>query len=203
MIKLYGNPFSTCTRKVLTTLVETKTPYEFIVVDFTKGEHKQEPHLGRQPFGQVPAIDDDGFALYESRAICRYLSDKAESSLTPRDIKHRAKMEQWLSVETSNFTPHAMKFIFHHIFRRPQDPAVLENAGAALEHCLTVIEKQLNEGLFLVGEQFTLADIGLMPYVDYLMASPEAQKLEKFPALGAWYTRVAARPSWKKAVGKA
>lgn len=203
MIKLYGNPFSTCTRKVLTTLVETKTPYEFIVVDFAKGEHKQEPHISRQPFGQVPAIDDDGFALYESRAICRYLSDKAESSLTPRDIKHRAKMEQWLSVETSNFTPHAMKFIYQHIFRRPQEAAVLESAGTALESCLTVLDKQLSQGIFLVGEQFTLADIGLMPYVEYLMATPVAQTLEKFPAVSAWWSRVSARPSWKMAIGKA
>src|SRR5690606_28531322 len=136
MVKLYGNPYSTCTRKVLATLAETNTPFEYTVVDFAKGEHKQQPHLSRQPFGQVPAIEDDGFALYESRAICRYLSEKAESPLTPRNPKERAKMEQWLSIEASNFTPHAMKFIFHHIFKRPQEEAALEAARTGLEHCL-------------------------------------------------------------------
>ena len=76
MIKVYGHPMSTCSRKVLATLVETNTPYELEVVDFAKGEHKREPHLSRQPFGQVPAIDDAGVELYESRAIARYINDK-------------------------------------------------------------------------------------------------------------------------------
>jgi glutathione S-transferase len=202
MVKVYGNPFSTCTRKVLVTLVETKTPYETFVVDFTKGEHKQEPHLSRQPFGQVPAIDDDGFALYESRAICRYLSEKADSSLIPKDRKLRALMEQWLSVETSNFTPHAMKFIFHHVFHRPQEPAVLESAQASLELCLGVLSKQLDHSAFLVGDTFTLADVSLMPYVAYLVDSPAVEILKKYPAVMSWWGRVSERPSWKIATGK-
>jgi glutathione S-transferase len=74
MLKVFGHPMSTCTRKVLTTVNELGLPHEFVVVDFATGEHKQPAHLSRQPFGQVPAIDDDGFALYESRAICRATS---------------------------------------------------------------------------------------------------------------------------------
>lgn len=202
MVKLYGNPFSTCTRKVLATLAETKTPYEFTVVDFAKGEHKQQPHLSRQPFGQVPAIDDDGFALYESRAICRYLSEKADSALTPRNPQQRAMMEQWLSVETSNFTPHAMKFIYNYVFKRPQEPAVLEAANAGLESCLKVVSETLSKNAYFAGDQFTLADIGFMPYVEYLMGTPAAATLEKYPAFTAWWSRVSTRPSWKVATGK-
>jgi glutathione S-transferase len=202
MVKLYGNPFSTCTRKVLTTLAETKTPYEFTVVDFAKGEHKQQPHLSRQPFGQVPAIDDEGFALYESRAICRYLSEKADSALTPRNPQQRAKMEQWLSVETSNFTPHAMKFIYNYVFKRPQEPAVLESANASLDGCLTILSQTLSTNAHFVGDQFTLADIAFMPYVEYLMATPAAETLQKHPAFIAWWSRVSERPSWKVATGK-
>jgi glutathione S-transferase len=202
MIKLYGNPFSTCTRKVLTTLAETKTPYEFTVVDFAKGEHKQQPHLSRQPFGQVPAIDDNGFALYESRAICRYLSEKADSALTPRNPQQRAKMEQWLSVETSNFTPHAMKFVYNYIFKRPQEAAVLESANANLDSCLKILSEALSENAYFVGDQFTLADVAFMPYVEYLMGTPAAATLEKHPAFIAWWSRVSERPSWKVAAGK-
>src|SRR5450755_384159 len=106
MIKIFGHPGSTCTRKVLMTLNETKTPYELTTIDFTKGEHKQPAHLARQPFGQIPVIDDDGFTFYESRAICRYISEKVGGDLVPGDIKARALMEQWISIETSNFTPH-------------------------------------------------------------------------------------------------
>jgi len=76
-MKIFGHPASTCTRKVLMTLNETKTPFELVLVDFAKGEHKQPAHLARQPFGQVPALEDDRFELYESRAMSRYIDGKA------------------------------------------------------------------------------------------------------------------------------
>src|ERR1041384_5652520 len=108
-MKIFGHPMSTCTRKVLMTLAETNTPQEFVLVDFAKGEHKQEPHLSRQPFGQVPALEDNGFELYESRAMCRYINDKVGGALSPKDVGDSARMEQWISVETSNFKPQVMK----------------------------------------------------------------------------------------------
>src|SRR5689334_23326698 len=102
-MKLFGHPMSTCTRKTLFTLHETATPFDFELVDFAKGEHKQPPHIERQPFGQVPALED-GFMLYESRAMMRYIDELAGGKLTPKDPKSHAMMEQWISVETSNFT---------------------------------------------------------------------------------------------------
>lgn len=198
MIKLFGSLTSTCTRKVLTALAETNTPFEMNLVDFAKREHKQEPHLSRQPFGQVPAIDDDGFQLYESRAICRYLSAKAGDSLVPGDLKGRAMMDQWLSVEQSNFSPSAMKFIYHHVFKRPQESAVLEAAGAMVDTTFAVLSKPLERSSFLTGEQFTIADIGYMPYVGYLMTTPVHAAVEKHPPVLAWWKRVSQRPSWVK-----
>jgi glutathione S-transferase len=198
MIKLFGHPMSTCTRKVLTALAETATPYELTLVDFAKGEHKQEPHLSRQPFGQIPAIDDDGFALFESRAICRYLSSKADNKLTPNDPKQRALMEQWLSVEQSNFSPNAMKFIYHYVFQRPQDAAVLEAATAMVEKCCAAISRPLEKTQFLTGDQFTIADIGYMPYFEYAMNTPAKASFEKYPHVMAWWERVSKRPSWVK-----
>ena len=147
MIKLFGNPLSTCTRKVLCTLHETNTPFEFTVIDFTKGEHKQPAHLARQPFGQVPAIDDDGFALYESRAICRYLNQKAGGSLVPNTLQGCATMEQWISVETSNFTPAAMKLIYNYIFfpmqGKAEDPTMIADGNAGVDRALKVLETRL------------------------------------------------------------
>src|SRR4051794_37935384 len=142
-MKIYGHPMSTCTRKVLTTLAESNTPHEMVVVDFAKGEHKAEPHLAHQPFGQVPALNDEGFEMYESRAMCRYINEKVGAKLVPADIKQRAAMEQWISVETSNFTPHAMKFIYQHVFGRPQEPAVIENAQKGLETALGIMDAHL------------------------------------------------------------
>ncbi len=76
-IKVYGINMSTCTRRVLVTLIEMGLPHELVLVDLMKGEHKQPPHLARQPFGQVPVLEDvDGFQIFESRAIIRYLAKK-------------------------------------------------------------------------------------------------------------------------------
>jgi glutathione S-transferase len=202
MIQLFGNPVSTCTRKVLTALAETETPYTMNVIDFAKAEHKQQAHLGRQPFGQVPAIDDDGFALFESRAICRYLSDKSGGKLTPSDIKQRAMMEQWLSVEQSNFSPHAMKFIYEFVFKRPQGAAVLEAATEMIEKTYAALAKPLEKSSFIVGSQFTIADIGYMPYIEYLTGTPAQASLAKFPSVAAWWERVSNRPSWRKVAGR-
>jgi glutathione S-transferase len=198
MIQLFGHPVSTCTRKVLTTLAELDTPYELQLIDFATGEHKQAANLKRQPFGQVPAINDDGFALYESRAICRYLNNKAKGHLVPTDIKKLALMDQWLSVDQANFAPAAMKFIFHYVFKRSQEQATLDGAAATLETTFSTMTDALASHDYLACDQFTLADIGFMPYVGYLMNTPFADTIKKYPAVLAWWERVSARPSWQK-----
>jgi glutathione S-transferase len=203
MLKIFGHPLSTCTRKVLMTLAETNTPHELSVIDFAKGEHKQQAHLARQPFGQIPAHDDDRFAIYKSRAIIPYIDEKVRGGLVPSDLQLRAVMEQWISVETSNFTPHAMKFIYQHVFHRPQEAAVLEVAGKGLETALGVLDARLAKSPFLAGAQLTLADIGYMPYVEYLMGTPVKETFARFPHVTAWWNRLSERPTWQKIVGRA
>ena len=200
-MKLYGHPYSTCTRKVLLTLAETNTPYELTAVDFAKGEPKQEPHLSRQPFGQVPAIDDDGFKLYESRAIARYINQKVRGPLVPTDLQEYARMEQWISIETSDFTGPAMKFIFQYVFQRPQSEEVLRSAGSALDQALDIMNSRLAVAQYLAGNQFTLADICFMPYVGYLVGSPEKARIGRYSRVDAWWNKVSERPSWKKVAG--
>src|SRR5437867_1824582 len=116
-MKLYGNPFSTCTRKVLCTLAEKNQKAEFVTIELAKGEQKTPEHLARQPFGVVPVLEDGSFSLYESRAIARYLDWKFPTPpLSPQKLEDRARMEQWISVEMSNFTPIAMKIIAQKMF---------------------------------------------------------------------------------------
>jgi glutathione S-transferase len=199
-MKIFGHPMSTCTRKVLMTLAETNTPYEFELVDFTKGEHKLPPHLARQPFGVVPALKDDDFELYESRAICRYINEKAGGSLIPSEIHDRARMEQWISIETSNFTGPAMKFIYHHVFHRPQTPETIATATEQLNTALTITEKQLAARPFLAGSTFSLADICFMPYIEYSMKTPAKDVFAKYPHVMAWWNKLSEKPSWQKIV---
>lgn len=184
------------------TALENGAPYEFVLVDLFKGEHKHPEFLARQPFGQVPALEDDGFEMYESRAMARYIDGKFGSALTPKDAKARALMEEWISVETSNFTPHAMKFIYHYTFQREQTPETLNEAGARLDDALKTLDKQLGKTKYLVGDSLTLADVCFAPYLEYIAPTPAASKIEQFPNVARWWKEMSARPNWKKAVGR-
>ncbi len=206
MLKVYASPVSTCSRKVLCALHEKGADYHFVHVDMKKGEHKAPEHLARQPFGLVPSIDHDGFALYESRAIIRYLDAALPgASLTPSDPKARAMMEQWMSVESSYFSPHALKAILN-IFYTPKgkepDPAVTAAGLAGLVTALDTLEKALAGKEYLAGS-FSLADICYAPYLQYLADLGIASGVTDRPNVAAWWGRLSARPSWKKAIAQA
>lgn len=205
---VYGNPFSTCTRKVLTTLHERAQDFEFVAVDLSKGEHKQPAHLARQPFGVVPALDHDGFGLYESRAIMAYIDDVATggASLTPREPQQRALMRQWQSVEQSYFGPAAMKIVmeemFAPMFGRQGNAERAAEGRNDLTRVADILERTLSKQSYFVGEQFTHADIGHMPYVEYVLNTSGKEIITSRPGLSAWWQRVSNRPSWKKVVGR-
>jgi glutathione S-transferase len=202
-MKIFGNPISTCTRSVLMTIAETNTPYEFVMVDFMKAEHKQAPNLARQPFGQVPALQDGDFEMYESRAMCRYINEKAHGSLVPSDPRGRAQMEQWISIETSNFSGSVMKFVLQDILKMEQTPETLKTAGAQVTHTLGVMGKQLAKHEFIAGNAFTLADISFMPYMEYAMMTSAKDLFTPHSSVTAWWNRISARPTWKKATTQA
>ncbi len=72
ILKLYGSAMSTA--RVLVTILEMDLPYEHILIDIAKGDQKSAAYKELQPFGKVPAFEDDGFLIFESRAICKYLA---------------------------------------------------------------------------------------------------------------------------------
>jgi len=206
-MKIYGNPMSTCTRKVLTTLAEKQAKFEFVTIDLGTGGHKKPEFLARQPFGQVPVLEDGDFQMYESRAIIRYLDETLPGqSLTPKEPKGRAVMEQWISIETSNFTPQAMAYIYQYFFApmRGQQPdlAKIEAAKPKLETCVQIMDKQLAKGPHFAGDQFTLADICFMPYFEYAMGTPAKDVINAHTNVSAWWKRVSERASWKTATAK-
>ncbi len=208
-MKLYGHPMSTCTRKVMTVLAEKGEKYDFILVDLMKGEHKAPDHLARQPFGVVPSIDDGGFQLFESRAICRYLDETLTTGnrLTPATAKDRALMEQWISVEHSYFTPAAMKVITQAVFNpmmfgKPADEELLKAGREATTKAAVVLDAHLKGKDFLVAEQFTIADICYLPYIEYLFAGKQGDLITDHKHVASWWNRCSERASWMVASGK-
>lgn len=122
VLKLHGIPQSTCTQRVLVVLKEKNVAFEFVPVDFLKQENRSPTFLANQPFGQVPFLDDDGFIVFESRAVTRYIAEKYRETGTPllpdaKDLKARALFEQAASVEQNNFEPFATGIVAEHIMK--------------------------------------------------------------------------------------
>jgi glutathione S-transferase len=205
-MKLYGHPMSTCTRKVMTTLAEKGHEAEFVLVDIMKGEHKLPEAIARQPFGVIPALEDDDLVLYESRAIIRYLDEKLGGpKLVPTDVRDRAVMEQWISVEQSYMSPKAMVIIMNNMFGpmmgKTPDTDAVNKAKENLGNTFDIADKALARQDFFGGKTFSLADISWMPYIQYLFGAKEGEMVTGRKNLGAWWSRVSTRPTWAKIAG--
>ncbi|WP_437540928.1 glutathione binding-like protein [Sorangium sp. So ce367] len=202
-MKIYGHPMSTCTRKVLTVLAEKGQEAQFVLVDLMKGAHKQPEHLARHPFGVIPVLEDEDFTLYESRAIMRYLDHKLPgASLTPTELRARALMDQWLSVEQSYFGTPAVKICFQRVFLpmqgKPGDEAIVDASKAEVSKALDAVEKALAGHEYLAGSSYSLADISWMPYLQCLVVSKLGELITDRPNVAAWWKRISERPAWVK-----
>jgi glutathione S-transferase len=168
------------------------------------GETKGEAHLKRHPFGRMPAVEHDGFALYETQAIVRYIDQTFPGpSLQPSDARAAARMNQVMGVNDWYLFPMVVRVIG---FQRIIGPALLglqpdEAAVAAAlpdaRLCVSELDRLLGENGFLAGGQFSLADVMLGPQIAFLAATPEGEGLLNGTRLGAWIERMEARPSFR------
>ncbi|KAJ6529779.1 glutathione S-transferase [Mycena capillaripes] len=199
ILKLYGGKIATCTRRVATVLHELKVPFELIEVDVMGGEHKTPAYMEKQPFGQIPYIDDDGFILYETRAICRYIAAKYPASgLIPTEPKAKALFEQAASVELTNFDPSAGKAgleLMKKNFGWPHDPAAVEQQLPILDKKLEAYDVILAKHRYVAGDKLTLADLFHIPYAP-LVASGGSDIMTRRPNVARWYNELVSRPSW-------
>ncbi|KAJ6529608.1 glutathione S-transferase [Mycena capillaripes] len=198
ILKLYGASIASCTRRVATVLHELKVPFELIEVDYMNNEHKTPVFLEKQPFGQVPYIDDDGFILYESRAICRYIAARYPASgLMPTEPKEYALFEQAASVEVTNFDPSASKAGVQLNQKKlgwPYDQAIVDEQLPILDKKLEAYEAILSRHRYLAGDKLTLADLFHIPYAPYVALSGDI--MTRRPNLARWYNELVSRPSW-------
>jgi glutathione S-transferase len=200
-MKLYGHPWSINTRKALMTLAEKGQEAELVLVMVPKGEQRSPEHLVRHPFGKVPVLDDDGFVLYETRAINRYIDAKfGGTPLTPTDPKDAARLDQWVNVADSYFLPHAHGFIVETLFRRylggEQNLATIRAAREGMQPVLDTVDRRLASSPYLAGGSLSLADIHWMPYVDYLIHVGEGDNIARRTSLSAWWKRISSRDTW-------
>ncbi|KAJ7617597.1 glutathione S-transferase [Mycena polygramma] len=200
ILKLYGAKIALCTRRVATVLCELKIPFELVEVDLHAGEHKSPAYMKNQPFGQIPYIDDDGFILYETRAICRYIAAKYPAlGLIPTGAKENALFEQAAAVEVANFDPSAsvvaVETFKKKYFAMDVDEALVAKNLEVLDKKLDAYDVILGKQRYVAGDNLTLADIFHLPNAPFI-ASGGSDIMTRKPNVARWYKELTSRPSW-------
>jgi len=196
MIKLYTFPPSTNSRKVRIALLEKGLEFERINVDLSKREQKQPEYLKIHPYGQIPALDDEGFVVYDSTVINEYLEDEYPyPPLMPKDSEGRARARLMEDFRDTHFNPPCVKIIYE--MRKPEgerDANVIATAKADINKCFDRLEPKLQGKEYLAGA-FSLADIAFMANLDLLDRFQIAVD-PKYANTTAWIARLKARPSF-------
>jgi glutathione S-transferase len=199
---VYGPGYSTYVRTVCMALQEKGIAYKLVEVDLLHGANRTPEHLRRHPFGKVPTFEHDGFQLFETSAISRYIDEAFPGpALQPKDVKARARMNQVMSV-IDNYVYGAligqivMQRLIAPLLGAAPDEALIAQALTAAEQSLTVVQDLLANRPYLAGEQLSLADLYLVPIYDYFARTGEGEAmLPKFAALQTWWTGVGKRES--------
>lgn len=180
--------------KVRLVLRQLGLPYELVELDIKRGATRTPGFLAMNPNGRIPLLEIPGQGyLAESHAIIGYLAEGSE--LVPRDRLDRARMWQWLCFEQYNLEPNigTARFWIASLGKSEAELGEkLEEKRRNGHAALAVLEKGLQGRDFLVGDRYTLADVGLYAYTH---VAPEGGfSLEPYPAIRAWCARVAAQP---------
>jgi glutathione S-transferase len=200
--RLFGAAYSVYVRIVRLVLAEKAVPYELVEVEVFAPSGPPRDYLERHPFGRMPAFEHDGFRLYETGAIARYIDEGfAGPVLQPAAPRDRARMNQIISLLDSYAYRPLVWDVFVERVRAPAqgrrpDETRIAAALPKLETCLDALVELMADGPYLAGAQMTLADLHAAPMFIYArLASDAARLLRRRPALDAWLDRLIERPS--------
>ena len=200
MLRIWGRVNSVNVKKALWAADELGLKYERVDAGMQYGVNKTPEYLAMNPTGLVPTISDDGFTLWESHSIVRYLAAKhGMGSLCPADLRARADADRWMDWA---FTfQNAMRNVFWGLIRTPpekRDPKAIEEGRKRSIELLAIPESLLARRKYVAGDTFTMGDIPLGCEVQRYMRVPIARP--KLPAVEAWFERLRERPAFLKNV---
>lgn len=193
-ITLYGSKISGNCWKPAALMQLRGIAYDWVEIDLLKGESRSASFLAKNPNGRTPLLEVDGRCLAESNAMLCYLAEGSE--WLPKEPWARAKVMEWLFFEQYSHEPYVATVRWWVRYLHKQD----EWAGRIAEAmdkgyaALAVMEQQLAQTLFLVGDRPTIADLALFAYTD--VADEGGYDLAPYPALRAWLARLHALPGF-------
>jgi len=200
-ITVYGIPGSPFLRSVEIALKEKDVPYYLHVM--SPAEMKSPEHLKLHPFGRIPIFDHDGFRVYETQAIIRYLDEiYIHPPLTPGNPKDRTRMNQVIGIIEWYFFPKAAapiafnRIIGPRLLGLPSNEAAIAEAMPMARTAFAELDHLLGDKRYFTGETISVADIMLGAQLDLLSTTPEGAELIAGTRLVPWLERMRARPSF-------
>lgn len=187
--------------KVLWCCEELELVYERTDAGMQFGIVDEPSFLAMNPNGRIPVIEDDGLILWESNAIVRYLAEKyGAGSLSPRELAQRAKADQWMDWQQTTLLPPLTTVFWTLVRKMPAhpDPAQLSAAIESLDKLWSIVDHQLSEQGYVVGTQFSMADIplGAAAWRWFNLAIERSS----VPNVEAWHERLKQRMGFKRHV---
>jgi len=203
MIKIWGRNTSSNVQKAMWAVGELGLEHSRIDVGGAFGKTKEQPYLAMNPNALVPTLEEeDGFTLWESNSIVRYLAGKHDKAgaLEPKDAKQRAKASQWMDWQLSVLGP-AITPVFWGLIRTPpekRDPKAIEAGKEKSITAAKMMDAQLGKTKFMAGDEFSYGDIplGIMMY-RYMQLIPERAPT---PNLDRWYAAISGRAAFKEQI---
>ena len=208
MLKLWGRKNSSNVKKVMWVCAELGVPYERIDAGLHFGITTSDEFREKNPNGMIPVIDDDGFILWESNAILRYLCAKHRSApFWPTDPKIRASADRWMDWQLSTLGP-PIGPAFMQLVRLPQEEWDMKMISANIPKAAlawTIADRQLGKTKWLTGDDFTVGDIpvAILAYTWFELPLARAgleQHREPLANVDRWYAQLNAMPNFREIV---
>ena len=197
MLTVWGRAESSATARVMWALGETAQSCKRLDWGGAFGGGDDPAYRALSPPGRIPAITrDDGFSLWESNTIIRWLATTCpEAGLWPADEAARWQAEAWMDWSAA---PGRVIGQVRTAYRRAEpDPAELARTIATAAETFAVLDAKLKDRTFVMGEQLTVADLALGVIVHRWFRIPEALERPDLPALEAWHQRLCARRAYQ------
>lgn len=195
MLKVWGRLSSVNVQKVVWCADELGLAYERIDAGGAYGLTQTSAYLAMNPNALVPVIEEDGFVLYESNAIVRYLAARDSSAgLWPDDPRKRADADRWMEWQSTSYTP-AMRDIFWQLIRTPagkRDAARVEASSKECERLSAILDSHLANSRYLTPHGFTAADIVVGCAAHRWLHLPMQRQPRRH--LERWYDEIKSRP---------
>jgi glutathione S-transferase len=202
MLKIWGRNTSSNVQKVMFAVGELGLPHERIDVGGAFGKNKEPPYLAMNPNGLVPTLEEDnGFLLWESNAIVRYLAaTHGAGTLEPSDPHTQALAHQWMDWQLSVYGP-AITPVFWGLIRTPagqRDHKAIEDGKVKTTAAVRILDAHFAKNEYAAGDAFSMGDIpiAIMSY-RYRELVPERPA---FPNFERWYASLVSRPAFRDQV---